>query len=70
MFSVGQTVKNATGQPVKLFPWSRIRRDYKPQVAGYYVLFEGLLGVVDGTLAGDHLRQGEVRGRKEGRPRL
>ncbi len=50
MFAVTQTVKNTTGQPVKLFPWSRIRRDYKPEVAGYYVLFEGLLGVVDGTL--------------------
>ena len=50
MFAVSQTVKNATGDPVKLFPWSRIRRDYKPEVAGYYVLFEGLLGVVNGTL--------------------
>ena len=50
MFAVDQTVKNATGQPVQLFPWSRIRRDYKPEVAGYYVLFEGLLGEVDGTL--------------------
>jgi YidC/Oxa1 family membrane protein insertase len=50
MFTVAQTVKNTTGQEVKLFPWSRIRRDYKPVVAGYYVLFEGLLGVVDGTL--------------------
>ncbi len=50
MFSVSQTVRNAGGQPVNLFPWSRIRRDYKPEVAGYYVLFEGLLGVVNGTL--------------------
>jgi YidC/Oxa1 family membrane protein insertase len=50
MFTVRQTVANATGAPVTLFPWSRIRRDYKPTVAGYYVLFEGLLGVVDGTL--------------------
>ena len=50
MFTVRQAVKNDTGQPVNLFPWSRIRRDYKPQVAGYYVLFEGLLGIVDGTL--------------------
>ncbi len=50
MFAVSQTVRNATGQPVKLFPWSRIRRDTKPTVSGYYVLFEGLLGVVDGTL--------------------
>jgi YidC/Oxa1 family membrane protein insertase len=50
MFSVEQQVKNATGAPVQLFPWARIRRDYTPNVAGYYVLFEGLLGVVNGTL--------------------
>lgn len=50
MFNVRQSVKNATGAPVKLFPWARVRRDYTPQVAGYYILFEGLLGVVDGTL--------------------
>jgi YidC/Oxa1 family membrane protein insertase len=50
MFTIEQQVKNATGAPVSLFPWARIRRDYTPTVAGYYVLFEGLLGVVDGTL--------------------
>jgi YidC/Oxa1 family membrane protein insertase len=50
MFTVDQRVKNATGAPVALFPWARVRRDYTPNVAGYYVLFEGLLGVVDGTL--------------------
>ncbi len=50
MFTVQQSVKNTTGEPVKLFPWARIRRDYTPQVAGYYILFEGLLGVVDGRL--------------------
>jgi YidC/Oxa1 family membrane protein insertase len=50
MFSVDQRVRNTTGAAVKLFPWARVRRDYTPVVAGYYVLFEGLLGVVDGTL--------------------
>jgi YidC/Oxa1 family membrane protein insertase len=50
MFSVQQSVENATGAPVTLFPWSRVRRDYTPVTAGYYILFEGLLGVVDGTL--------------------
>ncbi len=50
MFSVQQSVKNSTGAPVKLFPWARVRRDYTPEVAGYYILFEGLLSVVDGTL--------------------
>jgi YidC/Oxa1 family membrane protein insertase len=50
MFTVEQRVQNTTGEAVKLFPWARIRREYKPDVAGYYVLFEGLLGVVNGTL--------------------
>ena len=50
MFSIRQSVKNGTGLPVQLFPWSRVRRDYKPETAGYYILHEGMLGVVDGTL--------------------
>ncbi len=50
MFSVRQVVHNATGAPVSLYPWSRIRRDYKPELAGYSVLFEGMLGVTNGTL--------------------
>jgi YidC/Oxa1 family membrane protein insertase len=50
MFNVTQTVRNATGEPVSLLPWARIRRDYTPQVAGYYLLHEGLLGVLGGTL--------------------
>ena len=66
MFSVTQTVKNATGQEVKLFPWSRIRRDYKPEVAGYYVLFEGLLGVVNGTLQETTYDKAKSEGEKRG----
>jgi YidC/Oxa1 family membrane protein insertase len=66
MFAVDQTVKNATGQPVKLFPWSRIRRDYKPEIAGYYVLFEGLLGVVDGTLKETSYANAKSEGDKKG----
>jgi len=50
MVSVQQQVQNSTDQPVKLFPWQRIRRDYLPQTSGYYILFEGLLGVDHGTL--------------------
>ena len=50
MFSVQQQVQNSTGQPVKLFPWQRIRRDYTPETSGYYILFEGLLGVDHGRL--------------------
>jgi len=50
LLTVRQSVKNATGQPVKLLPWSRIRRDYKPVTSGYYILHEGMLGVIEGSL--------------------
>jgi YidC/Oxa1 family membrane protein insertase len=50
MFTVSQTVRNTSGKPVSLFPWSRIRRDHKPETSGYYILFEGLLGDIGGTL--------------------
>jgi YidC/Oxa1 family membrane protein insertase len=53
MFSVEQRVRNATGAPVALYPYARIRRDYEPPGSGYYILFEGLLGVTDGTLHED-----------------
>ena len=50
MFTVHQSVRNTSASAVQLHPWSRIRRDYTPEVAGYYILHEGLLGVVDGRL--------------------
>ena len=53
MFTVTQSVHNATGAPVSLYPYARIRRDFEPKGSSYYILFEGLLGVVDGTLHED-----------------
>jgi YidC/Oxa1 family membrane protein insertase len=50
MFTVQQRVVNKSGGEVKLFPWSRIRRDYTPETAGYYLLHEGFVGVLGGTL--------------------
>ena len=50
MFAAEQRIRNTTDAPVAAFPWSRVRRDYKPVTAGYYILHEGLLGVMDGTL--------------------
>ena len=50
MFTVRQSVRNAGGQPVALLPWSRVRRDYKPETSGYYILHEGMLGFFDGSL--------------------
>ncbi len=50
MFGVTQSVHNATGAPVALHPFSRIRRDYEPVTAGYTVLHEGPIGVLGGSL--------------------
>ncbi|GAC1477711.1 MAG: hypothetical protein NVS2B11_00600 [Acetobacteraceae bacterium] len=50
MFTVEQRVRNMLGTAVQVHPWSRIRRDYKPVTAGYYILQEGLLGVLGGRL--------------------
>jgi YidC/Oxa1 family membrane protein insertase len=50
MFTITQSVKNSTDAPVALHPYERVRRDYQPVIAGYYILHEGPLGVLDGKL--------------------
>ena len=50
MFTAEQRVRNNGPSAVGVHPWSRIRRDYKPVTAGYYILHEGLLGVLGGRL--------------------
>jgi YidC/Oxa1 family membrane protein insertase len=50
MFAVDQSVANAGKESVALYPWSRIRRDYMPPTSGYYLLYEGPVGVFRGTL--------------------
>ncbi len=50
MFKVTQRVQNDSGQTVTLFPYGLIARHGTPQLLNYYILHEGLLGVLDGTL--------------------
>src|SRR5690606_2855618 len=45
MFSVSDTITNASGQPVALSSYGRTTRYGTPQVQGIYVLHEGLVGV-------------------------
>jgi YidC/Oxa1 family membrane protein insertase len=66
MFTVRQSVKNATGQPVQLLPWSRVRRDYKPETSGYYILHEGMLGFFDGSLKETTYDKAKSEGEKKG----
>ena len=52
LFTAEQRVRSTVmaAGAVKLHPWSRIRRDYTPVTAGYYILHEGMLGVLGGRL--------------------
>ena len=50
MFSVQQNVRNTGPAPVSVTPWARIDRDYTPQVSGYSILHEGLIGDLDHSL--------------------
>ena len=50
MFSVAQRVENYGAKPVSLYPYSFIARTGAPKVAGTYILHEGPLGVLDGSL--------------------
>jgi YidC/Oxa1 family membrane protein insertase len=50
LFTVKQSVKNDSGQEVTLYPYGLISRKGKPQTSGYYILHEGPIGVIDGSL--------------------
>ena len=54
MFTVQDTVENKGSAPATLYPYGLISRHGKPPTQGYYVLHEGLIGVV-----GDHGLQEE-----------
>ncbi len=45
MFDVDQTVENASGEAVTLYPYGLIARNGTPETSGFYILHEGLLGV-------------------------
>jgi YidC/Oxa1 family membrane protein insertase len=49
-----------------LYPYARIRRDYTPETAGYYILHEGLIGVVDGRLKEMKYSDAKSDGEKKG----
>lgn len=46
MFTVTDGVQNSFGAPVTLFPYGLVARHGKPVTQGYYVLHEGLIGVI------------------------
>jgi YidC/Oxa1 family membrane protein insertase len=46
LFTVKDDVANNSGNPVTLFPYALISRHGTPQVQGYYILHEGLIGMM------------------------
>ncbi len=46
MFTVKDDVENKGGAPVTLFPYALVSRHGMPQTQGYYILHEGLIGVL------------------------
>jgi YidC/Oxa1 family membrane protein insertase len=46
MFTITDEVENTSNAPVSLFPYARIYRAGTPTVQGFYILHEGLIGVV------------------------
>lgn len=50
MFTVRQSVENRGSEAVSLSPYSLVSRWGTPPTSGFFILFEGPLGVFDGTL--------------------
>ncbi len=46
MMTVQDSVNNTTAAPVSMFPYARIYRAGTPVIQGFYILHEGLIGVV------------------------
>ena len=46
LFTIKDEVSNKGASPVSLFPYALISRHGTPQTAGYYILHEGLIGVL------------------------
>jgi YidC/Oxa1 family membrane protein insertase len=47
LFKITESIKNDKAQTVELFHYSQITRNEKPQTQDFYILHEGLVGVVD-----------------------
>ena len=56
MFTVTQSVENATGAEVRLAPYGIIaRHGTPPDLKNFYILHEGVILVADGTADRDRL---------------
>ena len=63
VFSVTQAVQNNSAAPVALIPYARVQRQDTPVIAGWWVFFEGMLGVLGDKL--QEINYSDVQGVKE-----
>jgi YidC/Oxa1 family membrane protein insertase len=63
VFSVTQGVQNNSAAPVALIPYARVQRQDTPVIAGWWVFFEGMLGVLGDKL--QEINYSDVQGVKE-----
>jgi YidC/Oxa1 family membrane protein insertase len=50
MFQIERSVENTTGEPVTLYPYALLTRWPTPETMGFFILHEGPIGVLGGTL--------------------
>ncbi len=50
MFNIAHEIVNTSSAPIALLPYARIQRQDTPKIEGWYVFYEGMLGVQGGTL--------------------
>ena len=50
MFTITQRVESNSTAPVTLYPYGLVARHETPDITGFFILHEGLVGVFDGTL--------------------
>ena len=51
MFTITQMVRNTSANAATLYPYGLISRRGTPEVSGFYIIHEGLMGVADKTLS-------------------
>jgi YidC/Oxa1 family membrane protein insertase len=54
VFTMKHEIENTSAAAVSMIPYARVQRQDTPKTEGFYVFFEGLLGVQDGVLTEAH----------------
>jgi YidC/Oxa1 family membrane protein insertase len=60
MFTLSDSIENKSAKPVVLHPYGVIKRQGKPQSAGYTILHEGFVGVIGGQSGVQQIRYDKI----------